>query len=169
MTNIVRKIFLIVFFLVLLILPKETFATFDISIEEDYKTIEFGAMEMGEEKIISRKGGYEHQFNFTSTNKRIWYFKAQLLRPFTSMAHSIPPENFQCMVEELRNGQGFLSNNISTPVSFANYPVLIYTSSGTDNDGTEVQMRLRYKLNIPKAQAAGSYTAHVRFIMVEEL
>ncbi|NQS99920.1 MAG: hypothetical protein HQ595_02455, partial [Candidatus Omnitrophica bacterium] len=55
------------------------------------------------------------------------------------------------------------------PNSFSTTPVLIYTSAASDNTGTEVQIRLKYKLDIPQAQAAGAYTAHIRFLMVEEL
>lgn len=161
--------FLIVFLLILFIIPKEVFATFDMSIEDNYKTIDFGAMELDEEKTLVQRGGYEHQFNFNSTNGETWYFKAQILRPFTSMTYTIPPENFQWIVEELINGQGILSANVSKPAPFSTTPVLIYTSAGNDETGTRVRIRLKYRLKIPKNQTAGVYTAHIRFIMVEEL
>jgi hypothetical protein len=160
---------IIILLLIFLAMPAPAFAVFDISIEGNYKTISFGAMKLGEEKTVSRKGGYEHQFNFNSTNGRTWYFKAQLLMPFTSGAHTIPPENFQWIAEQVINGRGVLATTLSRPSSFASYPVLIYTSADTDNTGTDVQIRLKYKLKIPKNQVAGAYTGHIRFIIVEEL
>ena len=163
------KRFLIAFLFMFFVLPKESFATFDMSIGVGYRTIDFGAMELGEEKTISRRGGYEHQFNFTSDKGRRWYFKAQLVRPFTSGVYSVPAQNLQWIVEEVKNGKGIVSVSMSTPSPFLTTPVLIYTSAEDDNTGSEVQIRLRYRLNIPPKQAAGAYTAHIRFVMVEEL
>lgn len=163
------KRLLIAFIFVLLILPPQALATFEMSLGAGYRSIDFGPMELGEEKTLSARGGYEHQFNFTSDKGRTWYFKAQLIRPFTSGRHSIPVENLQWIVEEVRSGRGIVSTSMSTPGSFSNFPVLIYTSADSDNTGTEVQVRLRYKLKIPQEQAAGAYTAHIRFIMVEQL
>jgi len=157
------------FLFVFLVLPSQTFATFDMSLGAGYRTVDFGAMELGEEKTLSRRGGYEHQFNFTSDNGRRWYFKTQLVRPFSCGGYSIPAEDFQWIVEEVKDGKGIVSASISRPSPFSTHPVLIYTSTNSDNTGTEVQIRLRYKLKIPQEQAAGSYTAHIRFIMAEEL
>jgi len=159
----------IAFLFILFVLPKQAFATFDISLTEGSRAIDFGTMKMGEEKMISGRGDYEQQFNFISDNARIWYFKAQLVMPFSNGTYSIPAENFQWMVQEVKNGQGAVSANILMPSPFLSYPALIYTSAGSDNTGTEVKIRLRYKLEIPKRQPAGSYTAQIRFIMVEEL
>lgn len=163
------KKLLIAFIFVFLILPPQALATFEMSMGAGYRSIDFGPMELGEEKTLSGRGGYEHQFNFTSDKGRTWYFKAQLIRPFSSGRHSIPVENLQWIVEEVRYGRGVVSASISAPSSFSNFPALIYTSADTDNTGTEVQVRLRYKLKIPEEQAAGAYTAHIRFIMVEQL
>jgi len=165
----VLKRFIIILLLIFFALPKLAFAAFDMSIEGNYKTINFGAMNLGEEKTISQRGGYEHQFNFNSTNGRTWYFKAQFVMPFTSGTYTIPPENFQWIAEQVINGQGVLSTSLSRPDSFSTYLVLIYTSAASDNAGTDVQIRLKYKLKIPKNQVAGAYTGHIRFIMVEEL
>lgn len=151
------------------VLPKQALATFDISLTEGSRAIDFGTMKMGEEKMLSGRGNYEQEFNFISDNARIWYFKAQLAMPFTNGIYSIPAENFQWIVEEVKNGQGNVSTNILTPSSFLSYPALIYTSAGSDNTGTEVKIRLKYKLQIPEKQPAGSYTAQIRFIMIEEL
>ena len=144
-------------------------AEFELAMASGYNTIDFGPMELGEEKTLARRGGYEHQFNFTSDKGRTWYFKAQLVRPFTSGAHTIPAENLQWVVEQIANGQGTVSASLSSPRPFSNSPVLIYTSTGTDESGTQVQLRLRYKLDIPQQQAAGAYTGHIRFIMMERL
>lgn len=151
------------------ILPGRAFATFNMSLTSGYNTMDFGGMRIGEEKMLSDKGGYQHEFTFTSTNARTWRLKAQLLRPFTSGTSSIAPENFKWIVEELQNSQGYLANSISTENPFSTFPILIYTSANSDNTGTQVRMKFRYKLKIPKSQAAGAYTAQVRFIMVEDL
>lgn len=164
----VRKL-LIISLLILAITPKSVFAAFEMSIEDGFRTIDFGAMKLDEEVTLARRGGYEHQFNFTSDNGRTWYFKAQLVRPFTSGRHSIPAENLKWIVEEKIGGAGLIEANISRPNDFSDFPVLIYTSSDTDNTGTEVRIRLKYRLKIPKNQAAGTYNAHIRFIMVEGL
>ena len=163
------KRFIIVLLLIFFALSKLAFADFDMSIEGNYKTINFGAMDLDEEKTISQRGGYEHQFNFNSTNGRTWYFKAQLLMPFTSGTYTIPPENLQWIAEQVIGGQGVLSTSLSRPSPFSSNPVLIYTSAASDNTGTDVQIRLKYTLKIPKNQIAGAYTGHIRFIMVEEL
>ena len=164
-----RAIFIIVIF-VLLILPEtKSFATFEMSLGEGFQTIDFGTMQMDQEKSITRKGNYEHRFDFTSDTGRTWYFKTYMLRPFTSARYSIPAENMQWTVEQVVNGGGLVSNNVGSPGNFAMSPALIYTSSGNDNTGTTVRIKLKYNLKIPKYQAAGSYTAHIRFIMVEVL
>jgi len=160
---------LAILLLLLFVFPGISQAEFDMSLAVGYRTIDFGRMELGEEKTLAAKGGYEHQFNFTSDNNRRWYFKAQLVRPFTSGAHVIAPEDFHWIVDQVRVGQGTVSNRISTPRAFSKTPALIYTSSGADNTGTQVQIRLKYKLDIPEEQAAGAYTAHIRFVMVEAL
>lgn len=165
----IKRVLLIIFFLTFFILSKEAFATFDISIQDNNNLLGFGAMGTGEEKTLSEKGGYQHQINFNSNTGRIWYFKVQMVRPFTSGVYTIPQENFQWIVEKLRNGQGVISANIGSPGPFSTFPVLLYTSSQNDNTGTQVEIRLSYKLKIPENQAAGAYTAHVRLIMVEEL
>ncbi|MBN1354371.1 MAG: hypothetical protein JW994_06860 [Candidatus Omnitrophica bacterium] len=163
------KKFLIALFIALLVLPRIVFAAFDMTIEPNQRSIDFGRMDMGEEKTLEERGGYEHMFSFVSTNNRIWHFKAQLLRPFTSGVHTIPAENFEWVVDEIRNGQGSFTANISQPSHFSTLPVLIYISSGADNTGATVQIKLKYKLKIPKYQAAGAYTAQIRFIMMEAL
>ena len=159
----------ITFLFILFVLPKQAFAAFDISLTEGSRAIDFGTMKMGEEKMISGRGDYEQQFNFISDNGRTWYFKAQLVRPFSNGIYSIPAENFQWIVEEVKNGRGVVSTSMSMPSPFFTSPVLIYTSADDDNTGTEVQIRLRYELKIPEKQTTGSYTAHIRFIMVEGL
>ena len=163
------KRLLVILLVMLFILPNAGFATFDMSLAAGYSSIDFGPMELGEEKTISGRGGYEHQFNLTSDNGRRWYLKAQLVRPFTSGAYSIPAENLQWIVEQVINGRGIVSASLSSARPFSSSPALIYTSADTDNTGTEVQIRLRYKLSIPDKQAAGAYTAQIRFIMVEQL
>ncbi len=165
----VKRVLLIIFFLTFFMLSKEALATFDISIQDNNNLLGFGAMETGEEKTLSEKGGYHHQINFNSNTGRTWYFKVQMVRPFTSGVYTIPQENFQWIVEELRNGQGVISANIGNPEPFSTFPVLVYASSQNDNTGTQVEMRLSYELKIPENQAAGAYTAHIRLIMVEEL
>ena len=103
------KRLLIAFIFVFLILPPQALATFEMSLGAGYRSIDFGPMELGEEKTLSGRGGYEHQFNFTSDKGRTWYFKAQFLMPFTSGTHTIPPENFQWIVERVINGKGKIS------------------------------------------------------------
>jgi len=164
-----KKRILIIAFLIVFFLTSNAHATFNMSITAGYKTIDFGGMKLGEQKTLATRGNFEHQFDFDSTNGRTWYFKAQLLRPFTSGVHSIPPENFEWIVEQVISGNGVLSRNVTTPGPFSRNPVLIYTSGASDNTGTTVKIKVRYKLDIPKKQPAGAYTAHIRFIMVEEL
>ena len=166
----IKKPSFIILVFMLLILPEaRSFATFEMSLAEGFQTIDFGTMKMDEKKSIARKGNYEHRFDFTSDNGRTWYFKTEMLRPFRSSQYSIPAENMQWVVEQVVNGGGLVSNSVGSPGNFSTSPVLIYTSSGSDNTGTTVQIKLKYNLKIPKYQAAGSYTAHIRFIMVEVL
>ena len=121
----IKRVLLIIFFLTFLMLSKEALATFDISIQDNNNLLGFGAMATGEEKTLSEKGGYQHQINFNSDTGRIWYFKVQIIRPFTSGVYTIPQENFQWIVEELRNGQGVVSANIASPEPFSDFPVLV--------------------------------------------
>jgi len=162
-----KRLLIIVF--MIFIMQGSALAAFEMTLQEGYRNIDFGTMKIGETKSLERRGGYEQEFNFNSTNGRTWYFKAQLVRPFTSGRYTIPNEKFKWIAEQLKNGKGILSTNISRPSPFSNAPVLIYTSADTDNTGTQVQIRLKYELEVPKKQAAGVYTAHIRFIMVEDL
>ena len=164
-----KKRILVITFLAVFFLASSAHATFDMSITAGYRTIDFGGMKLGEKKTLATRGNFEHQFDFNSTNGRTWYFKAQLIRPFTNGVYSIPPENFEWIIEQVINGNGVLSRNITTPGPFSMDPVLIYTSGASDNTGTTVTIKLKYKIDMPKKQPAGAYTAHIRFIMVEEL
>ncbi|MBL7157577.1 MAG: hypothetical protein ISS92_05415 [Candidatus Omnitrophica bacterium] len=164
-----KPIFIILVFMLLILPEARSFAAFEMSLAEGFQTIDFGTMQMDEKKSITRKGNYEHRFDFTSDTGRTWYFKTHMMRPFTSAQHSIPAENMQWIVEQVVNGGGLVSNSVGSPGNFSTSPVLIYTSSGNDSTGTTVQIKLKYNLKIPEYQAAGSYTAHIRFIMVEVL
>ncbi|MBI5144382.1 MAG: hypothetical protein HZA30_04880 [Candidatus Omnitrophica bacterium] len=144
-------------------------ASAGITMSLDRDMVDFRTMENGETKEISDQGAYHNELTCTSTNNKTWYVKVNTVRPFTSGIRTIQNEYFQWKVVEVINGKGIVTNNINYPSFFRDIPSLVYTSDPVDNTGTEVKIRFRYILTIPKSQAAGNYFASVRWTMTELL
>jgi len=140
-----------------------------ISMDVDQNMLDFRAVNPGSTTVLADKGVYHNIITLTSTNNKIWYFKAHLVRPFTSGLNTIPNENFKWECVSIGQGRGIVTNNINVPTPFTSTPSLIYTSTDTDNTGTPVAMMMRYHLTIPKNQISGAYDAVIRLTMNEIL
>jgi len=154
---------------VLFLTAAPVYAEFDVSIEEETTFLDFGAMESGETRILSEKGAYHHQINCTSDNGNIWYLKLDVVRPFTSGKNTIPAKSLFVEVEELPAGQGTVNSGLNRRQPLSPTTTLIYTSAGSDNTGTQVNLRMRYILEMRENQIAGAYSAHLQYLMVEKL
>ncbi len=142
-------------------------AAIDMSLDRDM--VDFRTMEIGQTSEISDQGVYHNQLTCSSTNNKTWYLKVNMVRPFTSGAYTIPNEYFEWKVVDVIDGRGIVTNGTNVPTPFRDNPSLVYTSDPLDNTGTEVKIRFRYILTIPKNQIAGSYFASVRWTMTELL
>jgi len=140
-----------------------------ISMTLDRDLVDFRTMESGQTQTVADQGVYHNELTCSSTNNRTWYIKANMIRPLTSGANTIASENLKWMVVDVINGKGIVFNNrnIANPFSFAKG--LVYTSDPADNTGTQVKLRFRYILAIPKNQTAGNYYGSVRWTMTEVL
>ncbi len=140
-----------------------------ITMTLDRDSVDFRTMENGQTAEISDQGVYHNEIVCTSTNNKTWYLKANLIRPLSSGMYAIPSDNFKWKIVDLINGKGIIYNNINVATPFMGMPSLVYTSDPVDNTGTEIKLRFRYVLTIPKNQAAGNYFGSVRWTMTELL
>lgn len=140
-----------------------------ISMALDRNMLDFRAVNPGSSAELADQGDYQNEVTCSSTNNKTWYLKAHLVRPFTCGVNTIPSENFKWIVVSVGSGRGTLANTINMPTSFASAPSIIYTSGDVDNSGTEIKLRFRYLLVVPKNQVAGSYDAVIRLTMNELL
>lgn len=161
-----------VFFLVVVLslaVSGPAWGEFDIVLEDSDNYLDFGALDLGQANELAEKGGYQHEVRCTSDNENTWYLKLQVIRPFTSGVHAIPMKNFFVIVQDRVTGEGSVTHGINRELPLEATSTLIYTSSGDDNTGTRVDLRMRYRLEIPRNQVAGSYTAQFQYVMVEKL
>lgn len=159
----------IIYFVLMIIFISSGTAVAGITMTLDRDLVDFRMMENGETREISDQGVYHNQLTCTSTNNKTWYVKVNMVRPFTAGNRTIPNQYFQWKVVDVINGKGVVNNNINQPNSFTDSQGLVYTSAPLDNTGTEISLRFRYILAIPRNQAAGNYFATIRWTMTELL
>ncbi len=140
-----------------------------ISMTLDRNMLDFRTVNPGSSTELADQGDYHNEVTCSSTNNKTWYLKAHLVRPFTSGANIIPSENFKWIVASVGSGKGTLANTINMPTPFTTTSSIIYTSGDLDNNGTEIKLKFRYLLVVPKNQIAGAYDAVIRLTMNELL
>ena len=151
--------------LVLAALIPPAFAAMEFS--TDHRSLFFGLMQPGEEKILAQSGSFHTEVTCTSTSGMTWYLKVSLLQPMTSGGESIPLEGFGWQVTR-SDGTG----TVVSPNEFRNFsttPDLVYISGPGDADGRPVRLQFRYQLKLPEAQVSGAYHANIRFTLTEVL
>ena len=134
----------------------------------DHRSLSFGLMRLGEEKILAQSGSFHNEVTCASTGGAAWYLKVNLVTPFSSGADEIPVEAFRWQLTQTDGTGSVVSQNQFRPFSLT--PDLVYISGpGEDTSGTPVHLQLRYSLTIPNTQTAGSYLTTVRFTLTEVL
>ena len=134
----------------------------------DNNHLEFGKMNIGEWKEISKEGSYHNEVVCSSTNGKTWYLKINLLIPFSSDKNVISEENLKWKVEEVIGGNGVIFNEDRFN-NFSVIPQTVYTSGPSDNNSADVQIRFSYGLLVPENQINGNYSTLVRYTMTEAL
>ena len=148
--------------LLLLVMGLATPAFAALELTTDHRSLAFGLMEGGDEKTLTQTGG---EVTCLSTGGRTWYLKVHLLRPLTSGAGDISPEQLSWQVVRV-DGTGTVASS-SDFRSFSLFPDLVYISGSGEGAGQPVRFQLRYRLQIPEAQPSGSYQAAIRFTLTE--
>ena len=134
----------------------------------DHRSLAFGLMRLGEEKILAQSGSYHNEVTCSSTGGAPWYLKISLLRPLSSGADEIPLEAFKWQLARATGTGSVVSQSQFRP--FTLIPDLVYVSGpGEDASGIPVRLQFRYSLAIPQAQTAGSYLTTIRFTLTEVL
>lgn len=141
------------------------FAALELS--TDHRSLFFGLMELGEEKLLADAGSFHNEITCSSTEGRPWYLKVSVLQPLTSGSETIPLEQFAWQLAGT-NGKGTVTNRNEFR-AFALVPDLVYLSSPEEATGQSVQLQFRYSLKIPEAQVSGVYHTTVRFTLTEIL
>jgi hypothetical protein len=154
------------FFISLIFINKPAYAVFEI--EVDAYGIDFGFMNIGESKEVQEKGVYHNEITCKSDNAKTWHLKIQTIEPLKSGEDYIPDENFKWKVVEVLTGDGVIHNKDSYS-AFSDTASLVYTSGPNDSGGSEIKLRFKYSLLIPKNQVAGNYRAVIRYTMTELL
>lgn len=164
-----RKIFFILVLLFLTYLAANANAAIDVSIPDGNAFLDFGSVNSGDSITLSEKGGYHHSIVCTSNTGNTWYLKLSVVKPFTFGTRTIPMENFSLTIEQLVNGKGSVNGGLNRDIPIMPTTTLIYTSANEDNAGTQIEFKIYYKLNIPKNQVAGNYTAHLQYTISEKI
>ena len=133
----------------------------------DHRSLSFGLMQPGEEKILAQSGSFHTEVTCTSTNGVTWYLKVSLLQPLAAGGELIPPEDFGWQVTRA-DGTGTVVDS-SQFRSFSMMPDLVYISGPGEADGRPVRIQFRYQLKLPEAQISGAYHANIRFTLTEVL
>ncbi len=134
----------------------------------DHRSLSFGLMRLGEEKILAQSGSFHNEVTCSSTGGNTWYLKISLLTPLSSGADEIPIEAFQWQLTRANGTGSVVSQSQFRPFSLM--PDLVYISGpGEETSGTPVRLQFRYSLAIPHTQTAGSYLTTVRFTLTEVL
>ena len=133
-----------------------------LELTTDHRPLAFGLMKGGGENTLTQSGS---DVTCLSTGGRTWYLKISLLRPLTSGAAEIPPEQLAWQVTRA-DGTGTVVST-SEFRGFSMVPDLVYISGAGEADGQPVRFQFRYRLQIPDAQASGTYQAAIRFTLTE--
>jgi len=157
----------ILILIVILTLSGISHAAITMSVDRD--RLDFGTMENGQTKNLADQGVFHNQITCRSTNNITWYLKVNMMQPFTSGPNTIPTDSFRWEVADVVNGKGIVTNNKNIETPFTNLKSLVYTSDTTDNNGTDIGLRFRYHLTIPKNQISGNYFSYIRWTMTELL
>ena len=136
-----------------------------LELSTDHRSLSFGLMQSGEEKMLAQSGSYQTEVTCLSTNGATWYLKISLLRPLASGGEIISPEQFAWQVTG-SDGVGTVVSSTEFR-SFSMVPELVYISGAGEANGQPVRLRLRYMLKVPEAQISGLFQAAVRFTLTE--
>ena len=159
-----KNLIVIMLFIGFIFINKTAYALFEV--EVDAYSIDFGFMNISESKELQEKGLYHNEVSCKSDNTRAWYLKVQALGPLKSGEDYIPYENFSWKAIEALNGDGAIYNK-DMYNAFSDIPALVYSSGPNDPKGSEVKLRFKYSLSIPKNQVAGNYRTVIRYTMTE--
>jgi hypothetical protein len=159
-----KNLLIIILCIGFIFINKTADALFEV--EVDAYSIDFGFMNISESKELQDKGLYHNEVSCKSDNARAWYLKIQSMGPLKSGDDYIPYENFSWKAVEALNGDGVIYNKDAYN-SFYDIPALVYSSGVNDSKGSEVSLRFKYNLFIPKNQIAGNYRTIIRYTMTE--
>lgn len=138
-----------------------------LTLSTDHRSLFFGLMQLGEEKILANAGSHHNQVTVSSTSGRTWYLKISVLQPLSSGADTIPLEHFRWELVDT-SGRGTIASH-HEPRPFTLSPEMVYFSSPDEASGQSVQFRFRYLLTVPEAQVSGTYQTTIRFTLSEVL
>lgn len=163
-----KKLLFYAFFFILLafiFFPPHADAILELSLEGN--NLDFGFLNVGEEKELVDKGSYHQEVICKSTNNRTWNLNIYCLNPFATDKYALAWENFTWTVT-WTDGKGTLIKEHDY-VPFSAIPSLVYISQGEENTGTAVKLQFKYRLRIPLNQPMGNYFTLVRFSLIEPL
>lgn len=138
-----------------------------LTLSTDHRSIMFGRMQLGEEKILAEQGSFHNEITCASTNGQAWYLKVNVIQPLVSGAHTIPLEAFRWHVVST-NGGGTLAHPREFS-AFSLVPQLIYISTPSEATGQSITFQFRYLLHLPEEQVSGAYSTTIRFTLTEML
>ena len=139
-----------------------------LGLSTDHRSLPFGIMQLGEEKILAQAGSFQNEITCSSTGGNAWYLKISLIQPLTSGGgEAVPLDAFKWQLTRTDGNGSVVTQSQFRPFSLA--PDLVYISGPGEAAGASIHFQFRYSLKVPDAQTTGVYSTTVRFTLTEIL
>ncbi len=142
----------------------EVASVFKLSL--DNSQLVFQRMSPGKTEILG-EGQFFNALTCRANTGRPWYLKAQLVSlKHVGMDYTLPASLLRWKAVEVQGvADPFVGRRDFQ--AFADQPVVIYASQGSDRVGQTVVIRLQYSLSCPLDAPAGDYVGQLIFTMAE--
>jgi len=138
-------------------------STFKLTL--DRATLDFGSIKPGERVELYPAEPF-HQITCISNNKKNWYLKISVPADINGPGgQSLPKDRLKWQIF-WTNGSGVKKEGWE---SLQDKTTVVYTSGPLDSQGDEVNIKLRYALDVPGNAPAGHYTAVLIYTITESL
>lgn len=151
----------------LLVVGLATPAAAQLELTTDHRSLFFGLMRLGEEKILSDAGSYHNEVTCSSSGGATWYLKVNLLQPLSAGAEELPLDALQWQLTHTDGTGSVIATGQFRPFTLS--PDLVYISGPGESAGRSVRFQFRYSLRVPDTAVSGTYYATIRYTLSEIL
>lgn len=138
-------------------------STFKLTL--DRSSLDFGLIKPGERVELYPAEPY-HQITCISNNKKTWYLKVSVPAGISGPGGLSLPVNALKWQIFWTNGSGTKKEGWE---SLQDRATVVYSSGPLDSQGEEINIKLRYALDLPGNSPAGHYSAVLVYTITESL